>query len=309
MKKNPLQHLSPPGLINNEQELREALEKLVLQSSRETWVNDDPVACLQRFRNRRDLEIAGWLAAGLAYGRRELFIPVLHRLFELIGNRPLIFLRYFQLDRDGPLFEELRYRFNNGWDLAFSLAVLQQVYREHRDLQDFFLNWREPGQPPDVALLTGPLRQLRQWLGSLLIRYPELAKKTRNPWYLYPDPAAGSCMKRTCLFLRWMVRSRPPDTGLWRDVPPDGLVIPLDVHVLRISRQLGLTGRKNPSLDTAREITAVFRRLSPGDPLRYDFPLAALGAGICPAGEGPCRHISGPGTCPLASLCRRRSPS
>ena len=94
---------------------------------------------------------------------------------------------------------------------------------------------------------------------------------------LLPSPESGSACKRLNLFLRWMVRADAVDTGLWRDVPPSMLVVPLDTHLFRISKRFGLTSRSSADLKTAREITGGFRRISPEDPVKYDFALTRLG--------------------------------
>jgi uncharacterized protein (TIGR02757 family) len=53
--------------------------------------------------------------------------------------------------------------------------------------------------------------------------------------------------------------------------------MPLDTHIYRICRTLGMTRRKSPDLRTALEITAAFRTIAPHDPIRYDFAISRLG--------------------------------
>ena len=90
-------------------------------------------------------------------------------------------------------------------------------------------------------------------------------------------PAAGSACKRLNLYLRWMVRRDDVDPGGWTGVSPARLVVPLDVHMHRIGRALGLTESRYANLRTALEMTAAFRRIAPEDPVRYDFALTRLG--------------------------------
>ncbi|MEM6929588.1 MAG: DUF2400 family protein, partial [Myxococcota bacterium] len=115
-----------------------------------------------------------------------------------------------------------------------------------------------------------------------------------------PRPSDGSATKRWWMILRWLVR-RPDgvDRGLWTSRAPSELVIPLDTHVLRIARYVGLTARKDGSLRTALEITAGLRAIDPDDPVRFDFALAHLGiSGGCKGRPDPvCRP------CPLRGLC------
>ena len=94
--------------------------------------------------------------------------------------------------------------------------------------------------------------------------------------YLLPHPDSGSACKRWCMLLRWMVRSEAPDVGLWK-LPTHKLIMPLDTHVHRIARFVGLTHRADSSWKTAREITHNLRKIDPDDPVRFDFALAHLG--------------------------------
>jgi uncharacterized protein (TIGR02757 family) len=111
------------------------------------------------------------------------------------------------------------------------------------------------------------------------------------------SPDDGSACKRLNLFLRWMVR---PDDGVdlgpWTALTPADLVVPLDVHVLRISRFLGLTRRSDASWRTACEVTDGLARLDPADPVRFDFALSHLGI------SGACRGARHPDACPLCPL-------
>jgi uncharacterized protein (TIGR02757 family) len=98
-----------------------------------------------------------------------------------------------------------------------------------------------------------------------------------------------------------MVRgSDAVDLGLWKALGTHRLTMPLDTHVHRISRYLGLTDRSQADWRTATQITTALRRFDPVDPLRYDFALAHLGiSGACPTRRVPeiCR------TCPIEPIC------
>jgi uncharacterized protein (TIGR02757 family) len=95
--------------------------------------------------------------------------------------------------------------------------------------------------------------------------------------YLVPSPAAGSACKRLNLYLRWVVRRDDVDPGGWEGIAPSKLVVPLDTHMFRICRSLGMTARNQADLKSALEITQAFRAIVPEDPVRYDFALTRLG--------------------------------
>jgi uncharacterized protein (TIGR02757 family) len=124
---------------------------------------------------------------------------------------------------------------------------------------------------------------------------------SRGLAHLVPDPRKGSASKRLLLWLRWMVRPDDGvDLGLW-DVPASALLIPVDTHVHRIARNLGLTRRKDASWRTAEEITAVLRRFDARDPVRYDFAICHLGVSrSCPSRRDEVKCAS----CVVRTACR-----
>jgi uncharacterized protein (TIGR02757 family) len=102
------------------------------------------------------------------------------------------------------------------------------------------------------------------------------------------------------MWLRWMVRPADGiDLGLWHGIPPAKLVIPVDAHIQRIARYLGLTSRRQADWRMAREITASLRRLDPDDPVKYDFALCHLGISAGCDGHDRLRCRA----CPVAELC------
>src|SRR5262249_40687101 len=89
------------------------------------------------------------------------------------------------------------------------------------------------------------------------------ASNSRSLLHFVSDPRPGSSRKRLLLYLRWMIRPADGvDLGIW-PLSPSVLLIPVDTHVHRIARNLGLTARKNASWRTAEEITRVLRTFDP----------------------------------------------
>ena len=131
-------------------------------------------------------------------------------------------------------------------------------------LEACFMAHDKPAAPTILPGLRGLLRTLRN-------------TAERIPESLLPNPEKGSAMKRANLFMRWMTRHDDVDPGGWNRISPARLIIPLDTHIFRISRALGLTKRKVADLKTALEITDAFRDVCPEDPVRYDFVLSRPG--------------------------------
>jgi len=81
------------------------------------------------------------------------------------------------------------------------------------------------------------------------------------------------------MYLRWMVRNdkRGVDFGIWKNIKPSQLVIPLDVHVSRVAKHFNLISRNNSDWISAVELTEMMKQLDSKDPVKYDFALFALG--------------------------------
>ena len=92
-------------------------------------------------------------------------------------------------------------------------------------------------------------------------------------------PEKKSNCKRLNMFLRWMVRSddKGVDFGIWKNIKPSQLICPVDVHVARVAKRLGLLQRKQTDWNAAIELTEELRKLDAYDPVKYDFALFGLG--------------------------------
>ena len=129
------------------------------------------------------------------------------------------------------------------------------------------------------------------------------------PVDLYRIPVDRSCLrraeegrKRHNLFLRWVVRPDDgTDLGLWTALSPADLVFPVDTHVARLARMLGITGRKAAGWAMAEEVTGAFRAADPSDPVRFDFALTRVGI----LGECTARRRGDCASCPLRGACSR----
>jgi uncharacterized protein (TIGR02757 family) len=264
----------------------------------------DPVELPRRYADPRDQEVAGLFAAALAYGRADLFKPQLEGVLARMGPSPARFCEAFSAAPHPDAFAGFRYRFNVPADVAALAAAIGHVRRESGSLGDRFATLlREAAEPePLRRALSRFARELRD---APPARAVLRGRGPRGLAHLLPDPDLAGACKRWNLYLRWMVRGPDEvDLGAWRGVPPSALVVPLDTHVARIARYLGLTDRADMSWRTAAEITANLRRLDPADPVRFDFALCHLGmSGACP----PRRDVARCAACALVERCRARA--
>jgi uncharacterized protein (TIGR02757 family) len=253
-------------------------------------LSQDPVLFVHRFKNPRDQEVAGLLASCLAYGRVEKILGFLESLFKILGPSPYHFILNFDPFKDRKHFYDLVYRFHRGRHIACFIYLLKQILVKYRSLENVFLEgYSSTSGDFQDALSKFVEKILNQ---NALPFYPSgnLPKDSPVRFFL-PSPKDGSTCKRLNLFLRWMVRGPDQvDLGLWTNVRSAHLMIPLDTHVARISRYLGLSSFKNISWKMVEQITENLRILDSQDPIKYDFAICHLGiSGDCPSRPDPAR--------------------
>lgn len=259
----------------------------------------DPVELPRLYGDPRDAEVTGLLSALLAYGRADLFKPKLRALLGAMGPSPAAFVTRLDAIGAARLLRGFVYRFNVGADLAVLLLGMGWALREKGSLEALF-EAQLRGHGSIKGALGAFTRSIRCSASVGPVR--RALGRERGLDHLLPLALGDGPAKRLNLFLRWMVRGPDEvDLGLWRSVTPAQLVVPLDTHLARVSRRLGLTRRKDLSWKTAEEVTTSLRLIDPGDPVRFDFALCHLGmSGACP----PRPSIGRCSACPLLGSCR-----
>lgn len=250
-------------------ELKKALEAHYRAYNRRRYVHPDPLEFLYGAEDPADQEIVGLIAACLAYGRVNQILASVGRVLDVMGSGspreggPRAFLERTPAEGISRMFEGFSHRFTTGRELAALLTGVKRALADHGSLEVLFAAGADASDETVLPALARFVGELRSYAGSVL---PSLL----------PSPADGSACKRLNLFLRWMARRDAVDPGPWTSVPAAKLVVPLDTHMFRISRALGLTARKQADLKSALEITRGFRAIRPDDPVRYDFSLTRL---------------------------------
>ena len=264
----------------------------------------DPVEIPRRFRSPDDQEVAGLFAAGLAYGRADVFKPRLEEVVAEMGTSPAHYCEQFARAPGPGAFAGFRYRFNRPEDLAALAAAIGSIRLEHGGLGLRFATLLDEARSARAPLRSALSRFARELREVPAARALVARRGARGLGHLLPDPDLAGACKRWNLYLRWMVRGPDGvDLGAWTGVPASLLVIPLDTHVARIARYLGLTDRRDLTWRTAEEITAGLRRIDPKDPVRFDFVLCHLGmSGACPVVRDPACCAA----CRVSPGCRAR---
>jgi uncharacterized protein (TIGR02757 family) len=244
--------------------LRQRLDALVATFDVST-IEPDPLQLVLRYDDPRDQEVAGILAAAFAYGRADIVVANVGRVLDRMAPSPYHYLTTFVPAESKRRFAGFSHRFHKTPELVVLLACLAAAIRKHGTLGELFRLCYD-----DAERDIGP--SLTRFVAALIGK-----RRTKALDYLLTSPANGSACKRMNLFLRWMVRTTPPDLGIWPFVDPSKLVMPVDTHVHRIATFLGLNNRKSADWKAARALTNRLARFDPADPVRYDFAICRLG--------------------------------
>ncbi|HEX4347790.1 MAG TPA: TIGR02757 family protein, partial [Vicinamibacterales bacterium] len=262
----------------------------------------DPIQIVRRYTRPDDAEIVGFCAAAIAFGRVSSVLQSIERLAAIMGPAPADYVRRFDPDAERARFDGFVHRWTREVDLVALLWIVKQMLDERGSIEEFFVAG-DPGSTEDVgdALESFSARALaldqRRAYGR---KVPRSTRSAPGAAYFFPRPSVGSGCKRLNLFLRWMVRKDALDLGLWSRVRPSRLVVPLDTHVIRVGRCLGLTKYTSPGWKMARDITSSLRRIDPEDPVKYDFALCHLGMMNACGFSRPQKDAQ----CPLRGVCR-----
>ena len=272
-----------------------------LAALEEEWrgrrLDSDPLLFPHRYADAADREAVAFLASSLAFGRVASIRASLERLLAALGPCPAEVL---QGRPDGLRgLDGFVHRWVDSGSLRPFLRAVGATLRTEGSLGALFAAG-DDGGPDFVPALDRFFAVLRERTGLPLARHPSGLR------FLLPSPGDGSACKRAHLFLRWTVRSGDHDLGLWRAgrFTPSRLLLPMDTHVHRISRYLGLTSRPTADLRAAREATAWLARVAPEDPVRFDWALSRLGIlAECVRDPGRSRC----GDCAVRPVCRAAS--
>ena len=261
----------PPELTKRSQKeiknLKSFLDKWVTKIEAPDYINDDPVLFMHAFNQKEDQLLAGFFAATMAWGRRDVVIRKVRDFLNRMDNRPADFIANFS-DRDAKRFEGFKHRTFKPIDMKWLVKILQTILQDYDSFEDFWAKCYQEAKIDNRPLMSVFHEQFFD-------QHPETPQRTRK--HVSNADKKSSC-KRLYLFLRWAVRDNSPvDLGLMDFMPQSELMIPLDVHVARQARTLGLLSRTYNDWWAVQELTEALRLLDPEDPAKYDYALFGLG--------------------------------
>ena len=240
------------------------LNVLYERYNRREYIHPDPLEFLLEYEDIRDREIVGLIASSLAYGRVVQILKSVSIVLEKMAPSPFEFIMASSEESFFRTFAGFKHRFTTGKELTALCLGIKAAIRRRGSLEACFLSRFDRRNGAVCSALTGFCTELK-------------ADSPNGYNSLIPKPEKGSACKRLHLYLRWMTRRDGVDPGGWDSVSVSDLIVPLDIHMHRIGLALGLTGRKQADIRTAKEVTDGFRAFCPEDPVKFDFSLTRLG--------------------------------
>lgn len=228
-------------------------------------IQGDPLSFAHRYPKPKDRELVAFLSALCAYGNVRAILGFLETFLSRLEASPSERLMNASRADLKELSARLVYRFYRPEDFYDLLRALQGVLRDKESLEAVFL----------MSQKSAYVDRLDDFLAEIKRRLPSLSDRP-GLRFMLPDILRGAA-KRIHLFMRWVVRSDGLDLGLWNSVSCSELLIPLDVHIFRASRSLGICSRSTPDLLSVFEITENLQKIDPTDPIRFDFALCHAG--------------------------------
>jgi len=277
--------------------LKKTLNQL-FRTIQHDYLNMDPLDLVRQYDRPRDQEVAAFIAAAFSLGRYELIRKAITEILSFMTPSPYDFVINFDPSRGSTFFQNFVYRFYRSEDLGLLISYLHQLLDRWESMENCFLE----GYNDSEKNFTTALSRFVQTILSLETRpfYPDPPPRGSGIHHFLADPADGSSCKRLNLFLRWVVRKDSLDLGIWKRVPASKLIIPVDTHIARMGRRLGLTERKSADWKMAIEITEALREFDPEDPVKYDFALCTAGKlQACPKEINAANCAD----CPVRSVC------
>jgi uncharacterized protein (TIGR02757 family) len=258
--------LLPVNLPMDILRIKDLLDKKYREYHRPEFIVHDPISVPHSYSSLQDIEISAFWTAILSWGQRPVIISKAKELMNLMDFAPYDFV-INHMESDRVRFEKFVHRTFQYSDSICFLDFFQKHYRAFPSLESAFSidNSTEWNAKKSIS-----------HFHNYFFTTAEHLNRTRKH---VASPQNKSTCKRINMFLRWMVREDEMgiDFGLWKNIPKSRLMIPFDIHVENIARQLYLLTRKQRDWQAVEELTANLRLMDAEDPTRYDYALFGMG--------------------------------
>lgn len=256
-----------PEFLSYLRELKPWLDEIGYHIEHGDYIRHDPVQFLHRYTHKENNLLAGFFGALMAWGRRDIVIRKVDELLQLMDDQPADFIYNFSPDQFGR-FQQFKHRTFKPVDIYWLMMILKRILWKYDGFAEFWRQCYRQSQREEEHFLSTFQREFTAIA-------PDMADRTNKH---IATPEKNSSCKRLCLYLKWTNRpGSPVDTNLLGFLPPSEIPIPLDVHVARYARELGLLHRSYNDWKSVAMLTGVLKQMAPEDPSWYDFALFGLG--------------------------------
>lgn len=253
-----------PTQINH---LKPYLDEWVKRMEQPSYIEKDPVSFMHAFDDKEDQAMAGFFAAIMAWGRRDIVLAKVEDLMQRMDHHPSAFIHNFS-DKDRPVFDGFKHRTFKPVDMFWITKTLKKIVCLHGSFEQFWAHCYQKAKAEKRELMT-------IFHHRFFAQFDDIPRRTRKH---ISNPEKGSAAKRLYMYLRWTIRQNSPvDPGIMNFMSPSELIVPLDVHAARQARVLGLLTRNYNDWKAAQELTRNLRKLDPEDPAKYDYALFGIG--------------------------------
>ena len=243
------------------------LDEITKQVETQEYIKDDPISFMHAFDQKEDQLLAGFFAAIMAWGRRDIVISKVNDLLQRMSYTPGKYVSEFN-DQSATSLIGFKHRTFNESDIYWLVRILNKAIHKHGSFEQFWVDTYKSAKDSDLHFMD-------VFHENFFALVPETPHRTKKH---IADRRKNSSCKRLYLFLKWSIRKNSPvDLGIMDFMPESELMIPLDVHVARQARILGLTTRRQNDWKTVVELTNTLKKINPTDPSRYDFALFGIG--------------------------------
>lgn len=250
--------------------MKNKLDILVKKYETVEFIKDDPILFIHKTSVKKEQELYGFIASLFAYGNRKVFIKKINEIYNKCNYDILNYVK----NGDFANLNDIEYRFAKNNDIVAIFKILSTLYNESDGLEELFsYSWN------NAKNIENDLLKYKTYFQTVIdYFYSNVSGDIGQGFYhMLPSPKNGGAMKRLNMLLRWFIRKSDVDIGIWNYMNAKDLLIPLDVHVAQVSRDLGLLNRKSNDLKAVLELTNKLKEFCPEDPAKYDFAMFGLG--------------------------------
>ena len=123
-------------------EIKEFLDEKTELYLRPNFISEDPISIPHKFNKKEDIEIAAFLSATIAWGRRSMILKNAEKMMEIMSHSPHHFVLHASKNEIDKCLN-FCYRTFQGIDFLTFILGLRNIYKNHKGLEACFYTQNE----------------------------------------------------------------------------------------------------------------------------------------------------------------------